>query len=374
MGTRMSLVVHPTYSCDAECDYCSVHKLGKFVKPMSQETLKLLIKRTNQFFETKEKDDSGVTFYWLGGEALLVGDAFYEDVEKTIDDSLMNKKISVTHQLQTNLLKFTNNDFTSLKRLLSSKNDKNKSKIYNLSTSYDPVSDARKYRGSSAEYNKLFAKSFKKVKDENGRVSMVYTAHSGSMDKAKEIYYFIKNAGFSGFNINSILDFQGEFSEEDFQMTTKQYGDFLIQMWELWESDNYKLGLTPFIGWKKIVDSGDESDLRCHNDGRCSYSMFSIGPDGSIHHCNFAQQAYEKPLGTLKNNTFEELSGPKRKNIDDRIEYLENTACQGCRWWSYCRGGCPYEGKGHYEGRFDKTYWCESYKMLFEYINRDKVY
>jgi sulfatase maturation enzyme AslB (radical SAM superfamily) len=59
-----------------------------------------------------------------------------------------------------------------------------------------------------------------------------------------------------------------------------------------------------------------------------------------------------------------------KKIFQKRILHIKDNACEGCKWWDYCKGGCPYESKGQFNNYFDKSHWCESYKMLFNYIDQ----
>jgi uncharacterized protein len=47
---------------------------------------------------------------------------------------------------------------------------------------------------------------------------------------------------------------------------------------------------------------------------------------------------------------------------------MEHGGCRECRWWQHCHGGCPGEALGNdYRNR---TRFCRSYQMLFEYVQR----
>jgi radical SAM protein with 4Fe4S-binding SPASM domain len=370
MTAGLALIMHSTYACDAACDYCSVHKRGSEVKAMDERVFDQVAYRMEEFFSDKEIG-SDVQLYWLGGEAILLPDSFYEYVDERLTNSPMSQKVLIRHQLQSNLLRFGKKDLNGIKNLLQRNKDKNVPWKYEVSTSFDPVSNVRKMK-SGESYDKLFLQALHRIRKEKGKVGVIYTVHSGSIGKAAGIYNYFKNIGFVAFALNSVMDFKGEFSEKDLQMTPRDYGQFLIDMWKRWVEDDYKMGITPFESWKKIVDEDDESLLRCQNDGVCSGHMFSIGPQGSISHCNFADQASEKPMGDIYKESFTDLLEVSRENNRQRVEHIYNNQCKGCQWWRFCRGGCPYEAKGHYQGEYDKSHWCESYKMIFEYINQEK--
>ena len=370
MGKQLAVIVKPTYACNAACDYCSVHKLGDVIKPMKHETFELLIERAKDFllpFEGK----SGLMFYWLGGEPLVVGDRFYEEILNYLDHVDVEDRITFRHAMQSNLLLFAKKEMPHVKKMLTNENPEELGWTYQLGTSFDPVSDARKLKGEG-DYKKQFMEAYFKIRQEKAKIGVILVAHKGTTGKAKQIYQFFKNLGFTGFNLNTMIDYQGEFSYENLEMTTKEYGELLIEMFACWEADDFKMPLVPFESWKQLMLTGNGSTLRCHNDGRCSESLFAVGPDGDVFHCDRAMQAYEKPLGNLATHSFEQMQ--TKKTFKDRMAYLVDNECAGCKWWDYCKGACPYESKEQYQGKFGKTHWCESYKMLYEYMENRKVF
>jgi len=371
MSKGMAVIVKPTYACNAACDYCEVYKWGDLFKPMDKETFALLEKKLNEHFKKITKDKAHITFYWLGGEPLMMSDEFYGDVL----DITKNSSMQISHAMQSNLIPYAKKDFKNLKELLTNfRKVKNKDKPqkdkFVFSTSADPVSDARKLKNGKS-YDEAFLKSIFQLKKDGAGYAAVYTVHSGSIGREKEIYHYFKNLGFNGININAMCDYAGKFSDEEFGMSVKDYGTFMIEMWKVWARDDYKLNITPFNSWKKLRDTGSEDELRCYNDGKCDASLCAVGPNGDVFTCDRAMQAKQLPLGSIKKDSFDEMF--KKKIHKKRVSYLKENDCKGCAWWSYCKGSCPYESRGEYEGRFEKSYWCESYKMLFEYINHDKA-
>jgi len=245
MSVGLSLIMQPTFACNAACDYCSIHKLGDVVKPMSKDTFSELTYSLDSFFKTKG-GKSAVAFFWLGGEPLMMSDSFYSHVEHESKHSTLAKNTKMFHNLQSNLTTLAKKDAPAMKRLLKNFSKHPQDGRYHVSTSFDPVSDARVMK-STESYNELFMKGFFHLKEDNASLTAVYTVHKGSIGKAKEIYTFFKNLGVEGFNINAMSDYQGEFTEDNLEMNTDDYGEFLIDMWRVWQEDNYALRITPFV-------------------------------------------------------------------------------------------------------------------------------
>jgi len=359
----MVVIVKPTFSCNACCDYCEVYKLGDLFKPMRKEIYELLVNKITKFLKKNKKPhNQSVGYYWLGGEPLAVGDEFYAFVKEVTDKS----DIKSTHFIQSNLTLLAKKEFSHLKALLK-KYKKGGGGEYFFSTSVDPVSDARKLKNGK-NYNKSFIQALQVLKRDRAKYSAVYTVHKGSIGKEKQIYYYFKNLGFVAFNINAICDYATGFKDESFiSMTPMEYGEFLCRMWDIWIEDNCSVNIIPFDGWKHLKEKKSQSKLRCFNDGKCNRDLCAISPNGDVFTCDRAMQAKQNPLGNIYKNEFEEMF--TKKYHDKRIKYLKENDCKDCKWWNFCKGSCPYESKGEYEGKFTKSYWCESYKMLFNYIH-----
>lgn len=90
---------------------------------------------------------------------------------------------------------------------------------------------------------------------------------------------------------------------------------------------------------------------------RCDYvstTCKTIMGDGSLARCDrcFQEGYYGRYSG--------ELSA--------RSEMLKQTECSGCRYFEICGGGCP--GEGMDGDPRHKTYYCEAYYAVYEYLER----
>lgn len=362
-GKRLQFIMKPTYSCNAACSYCSVYKKGATSTAMTTKIFDKLIARVDEEFEGVDFSQSSATFIWLGGEPLLMSNEFYENVyDKTMKNS-REQPLKFKHSMQTNLTLYNSNKSTVLKKLLGGKDGS-----FSLGSSYDPVSDERVLVGPKS-YKKEFLSAYFQLKKDNGKLGCIYVVHKGALGHEKDIYSFFKNLGVQSFSVNSMSDFTGNYDSEVFGLSPKEQGEFFINMWKIWKEDDYALRISPFFGWKHLRDTNEEKHLRCHNVENCSKNLFGLGPDGSVYECDRNMQAEELPLGNIYSDSFADIQ--KKKIFHKRHPVLKESDCEGCKWWSYCKGGCPFETKAYYQGEIGKTYWCESYKMLFEYINNE---
>ena len=157
-----------------------------------------------------------------------------------------------------------------------------------------------------------------------------------------------------------------EAGEQEYSLTPKTYGQFLIDLFELWDIDLRK-GQQPYIrqfeNWIGIL-TGRQPEA-CDQRGVCNVQNI-VEADGSVYPCDF-YVLDEYRLGTLKEDTFEEI-------YQKRLEsgFLENSrnhdeGCQKCRYFSLCRGGCRRQREAFgiaQEGA--RNILCEGYKMFFD--------
>ena len=153
---------------------------------------------------------------------------------------------------------------------------------------------------------------------------------------------------------------------QEYSLTPKAYGQFLIDLFELWDLDLRK-GQQPYIrqfeNWIGIL-TGRQPEA-CDQRGVCNVQNI-VEADGSVYPCDF-YVLDEYRLGNLKEDTFEEIYQRRQES-----RFLENSrnhdeGCQKCRYFSLCRGGCRRQREvfgSVQEGA--RNILCEGYKMFFD--------
>lgn len=127
------------------------------------------------------------------------------------------------------------------------------------------------------------------------------------------------------------------------QQMHKMFDILLASDWVMWP--NFLVEST-YVTWK-----GSKNPYPC---GKC---LVVIAANGSIRSCNADQ---DTTMGHIDTHTRLSDFGFKCRWS---AKYLSE--CQGCKWITWCQGGCPYTRKityGHYDKR---TIFCEAFKELF---------
>lgn len=181
-----------------------------------------------------------------------------------------------------------------------------------------------------------------------------------------EIYKFYKRKKFQYQQYIVCLEpLQEQHGQREYAISPKQYGKFLIELFQLWYRD-WKNGTQPYIrqfdNYLGII-MGYQPEA-CDQRGTCGIQTV-VEADGSVYPCDF----YMLDKYRLGNFNFNRLDDINAKRIE--LKFIERSLrlekkCIECAYYSLCRGGCQrnrdlLEATGEY-----KNYYCESYRMFFK--------
>ena len=152
--------------------------------------------------------------------------------------------------------------------------------------------------------------------------------------------------------------------EQEYSLTPQAYGQFLIDLFELWYLDLCR-GQQPYIRQFEnyvgiLMGRMPES---CEQRGVCSFQNI-VEADGSVYPCDFyVMDGYR--LGNLRTDSLQVIEQRRRESrfVENSINHTEK--CRSCPYFMVCRGGCRRhrEQPGTEPG---ENYFCESYQMFFD--------
>lgn len=313
---------------------------------MSEETLEQIIKKALSFAEEV------CTFAYQGGEPTLAGLAFFEKSIK-LQKQYNKKKIKIQNVLQTNGYAldeawcrfFAENGFL-------------------LGVSVDGVKETHdKYR-KTAMGEETYFKVLENIRllEQYGVEYNILTVVNGkTAPKIGRIYERYKKMGFRYQQYIVCLDPVGkETGEEEYSLTPEVYGQFLMNLFRLWEIDLQK-GCQPVIrqfeNWVGILRG--YLPEACEQRGVCSVQNI-VEADGSVYPCDFyAMDGYQ--IGNITHDSLEEIYQKREQSgfLESSRNHPEE--CKACRYYQLCRGGCQRHRDAAGRNRF-----CKSYKMFFE--------
>ena len=97
-GRTFSVILLPTAECNVACEYCF-----EFKEPhrLSLENLPAMTKSILDHMD--QEDFAECEIYWQGGEAMIMGPAWYVKAKELMDTAAEGRGRKFIHLLQTNL-------------------------------------------------------------------------------------------------------------------------------------------------------------------------------------------------------------------------------------------------------------------------------
>ena len=353
----LSVLIKPASGqCNMNCLYCfyndesqkrEIENFGF----MTNETLKNVI-RTTIF-----KADDAITYAFQGGEPTLRGLDFFK------------KLIEYEKQYNKNNIKVFNSIQTNASLLNDEWCEFFKENCFLVGVSLDGTEEIhnkyRKFKGEKSSYSSVMKgiECLEKHGVDYNILTVVNKDVAGNIDM---IYKYYKKKGWKYQQyIECVEDF--EKAELKYSPTPKEYGDFLIKIFDLWYED-LKNNRQPFIRQFEnyigiLLGYLPES---CGQRGICGI-QYVVEADGSVYPCDF-YMLDEYCIGNFNENRLEEIDENRKK-----IGFIEDSrnissACTKCDFFDLCRGGCR-RNKSMRESDYI-NYYCEGYKMFFKHSRR----
>jgi len=342
--------------CNMTCDYCFYcDEMGKREQKnygfMSEETLKNVIRKTML------QAEGSITYAFQGGEPTLRGLDFFQKVIE-FEKQYNRNGIKVHNVLQTNGYAIDVNWCRFFK-----KNN------FLIGVSVDGTKEIHDAYRHSREGKPTFERIVQTtgLLDAYGVDYNILTVVTQEVTcHIADIYEFYKKQGWQYQQYIVCLEPLDEtHGKNGYAPTPKQYGQFLIDLFDLWYTD-LKHKKQPFIRQFEnyiavLLGYMPES---CDQRGICGIQNV-VEADGSVYPCDF-YMLDEYRLGNFNENRLEDIN--RTRNEIGFIQRSQNRSetCNSCQYDKVCRGGCQRNRDFNPEtGCFD-NYFCTSYRMFFD--------
>ncbi len=349
---HISVIAKPTHECNLKCKYCYLEKSAEDGK-MPEGLMIQAIEKVSDF-----AGDSH--WIWHGGEPLLMGVDFYK-VIKDVQDFYRKRGKKFSNGIQSNATLVTPELVDFVK----------KSRDFHVGTSIDGPEEihnrTRIYSDGRGSFEDVLAgqKLLRGKRTGGGAICVV---NAQNVDFSRELYDFFK---FQEINVkfNPLIK-SGRAVENlgDLGITSKQYGKFLLRLWNVYNEDVKKDGrvgieIDPFL--EVIGNLGTDRPLGCNYTVSCRDNFISIGPQGDIYPCGRFDGIREFWMGNVKKGTIEEaVSSQVNKELKER-SLSSVSGCTNCDFGKVCNSGCMHNA--YFSGDvFGKDPYCLSYQMLFK--------
>ncbi|WP_050640265.1 anaerobic sulfatase maturase [Faecalicatena contorta] len=353
----ISVLMKPSSGmCNMRCDYCfycdeTQNRMQTNYGFMTERTLKNVIRKTML------QADKVISYAFQGGEPTLCGIEFFQKCIE-LEKKYNKNRIIVHNALQTNGMLIDEKWCQFLK-----------DNHFLVGISLDgtqEVHDAYRHDQVGNPTFERICHSIDLLEKYEVDYNILTVVNRRVASQIGEIYKFYKRKKFQYQQYIVCLEpLQEQHGQREYAISPKQYGKFLIELFQLWYRD-WKNGTQPYIrqfdNYLGII-MGYQPEA-CDQRGTCGIQTV-VEADGSVYPCDF----YMLDEYRLGNFNFNRLDDINAKRIE--LKFIERSLrlekkCIECAYYSLCRGGCQrnrdlLEATGEY-----KNYYCESYRMFFK--------
>lgn len=289
--------------------------------------------------QTMAAADESIYFIWQGGEPTLMGLDFFKQAVSF--QHKLNPGIQVANGMQTNGLLVDRewSRFFKQNQFLVGLSLDGPEAVHNRS---------RKHKGGQGTYKKVLD-TCNRMLDDGVEVNVLTLVNSHSVAYAQEIYEHHKHLGLNHMQFVPHI--------ED---NAQAFGDFLIQLFDLWIADFNGLTATTSIRWfdalfYHYVNRKPPECTLCETCG----DYLVVEHNGAVYPCDFFVEP-QWQLGNLQaQDLLTLLNSPKAVNFT-RLKTDLPDSCLSCPWKSKCFGGCPKDRTNHQSNRL-----CKGLKAFF---------
>ncbi len=357
----VNVLIKPASSaCNMKCEYCfyrdvSDHRENGFHGMLSMDMMEKVIKSAMEYAEVS------CTFLFQGGEPTLAGLDFYRQVME-LENRYQRPGVRVFNSLQTNGYRIDEEwaAFFAENHFLLGVSLDGPAELHNQN---------RKDNSGKHTFNKVLHTT--QLFDRFGvQYNILCVVTGRSARSIRKIYSFYRKQGFRWLQFIPCLEpLDHERGTEKYHLSVKEYGEFLIQLFDLWVQDLKKgqyISIRHFDNWLQILLGGPAA--ACSMTGHCSI-QFVVEGDGGVYPCDF-YVLDELRLGTIGENRFEEMrkSPVAEQFLQESLPVPEE--CCACRFYPICRNGCRRDRLMVSEGGTGKNYYCEAFQMFFKQRGR----
>ena len=336
--SEISIIVKPTIGCNVQCKHCAVRHSAFINRDYDfyVRAIKVIMEFRKNYLVL---DTQKVEVIWHGGEPMLLGPDFYENVSLALERSFPFTEFE--HSMQTNLLLYNHN--RKWKQVFQN--------IFNwrISSSYDFFSSLRPYPVEK------FLEILRRFQDDSSTSGYVICVLS--RENYKKVVEICEIANEWKFNLRlnylyhvgsavNLPSFSPEMYREALLSVVKERSRF----------PGIKIDPIDFFAEFK---KGTRKELPCPYTTRCGETIFAVYPDGRIFNC--------AELADLDYYSYGDVDSGINPEIFTTLQ-LQKVVCSfECIRCGICGGGCL---KQRILGRSisSRTPYCSVWRSIFEKV------
>jgi uncharacterized protein len=351
--------------CNLDCAYCYfLKKESLYPKSNFRMSDDVLENFTRQYIQAQRLPR--VTFAWQGGEPTLMGlDFFKKAIEYQKLYAPQGMEVENTFQTNGTLLDDDWGDFFKENHFLIGISVDGPPEIHNV---------YRKDKGGAPTFLKVLS-GLEILKNHDVDFNILATVHAANADHPLEVYRFFRDELEAKFiQFIPIVERDNKKGEQkgnkvtDRSVTGKQYGDFLIKIFDEWVSKDVGEIFVQIFDVALGNWLGQPGGL-CVFSETCGLAL-ALEHNGDLYSCDhYVEPRYR--LGNIGKSDLSQLinSHKQLRFGRDKRDTLPKF-CLNCEVRFACHGGCPKNRILHTpSGEYGLNYLCEGYRSFFNHID-----
>lgn len=353
---RIVAVLKPVSTrCNLRCVYCyhwgqKTH-LATRGKTMTLGLAKSLIE------QVLELNDGRAEFIWHGGEPLLAGPTFYEEVLKAQKQFGGDKPLA--NSLQTNGT-LVNEYWASFFHRAG----------WKVGVSLDgpaEIHNTNRVTVSGEGSFDLTIRGIELLKEAGVGVGISAVVTRVSLGREAEIFELLLSLTNSFDFSPYIIGPDPDEAAQKIAISDSEFAEFECRMFDIWwAKDNPKIRIRSLSNVVKAALG--QTPTVCALGGSCT-NFIGVDSNGDVYPCG--RFLGQKPLllGNLNKQSLVEIL--KSDTYGWFAQHVNNLSveCRECKWFYACHGGCMYERYAGGRMFVDKTPLCETHKIIYEHVS-----
>lgn len=358
-GPNFSVITKVTNSCNLGCLYCYASKCPQ-TETMSEETLERLLEETAKL-PLRGRGRRNVEFIWHGGEPLMRGPEFYENI------SYIQHWLSLEHPVRFFNSIQTNGTLLSEEMI----NTCVKHKI-SVGFSIDGISrthnEMRPFVNGSNSFDSAFG-ALKRAKKAGIGGGAIVVLTKRTAEELDNIYDFFKEEK-AGLKLNPLILSGGACDHPEIVLHPADYAQVMCDLFDRYISDSdCPIDIDPFDNIMGNILRGSAMGS-CQFKENCQTSFISVNVRGDVYPCARFDGEEELKYGNINESSLGEIliSGIRMKLLG-RSPMIDPT-CRECNYKSICNGGCMNNATARNGSPMERDYYCGANKKIFNHIEQ----
>lgn len=354
-----NFIIKVTLDCNIQCGYCYVQRNREYESTnriMSKSTLDVLIKKIAEYIKHTSNIDEFV-MYWHGGEPLLAGTSFFEDVFNLQKKYIDNDDILIVNTIQTNGILLNEEWIDLIKRTGCS-----------IGLSLDgnaEINDAwRLTKNGKGTYQKVLD-SIKLLQKNGIPIHLLSVITPEALLHGRAIYQNFREIGVTWMEF--MYPFYSKIDNTiDQNINPSQWGQFYKDVFDAWiEEDNPEIYVRTLHDLcMKIL--GGKTSMCCFGSD-CSY-VVTVDPSGNIYVCDDLLSYSDSLLGNILSDSIFDINAKQKLTRLSKKSTLYGADCLKCKYFAICKGGCTLFRAKKFDDFHNTHYFCEAQRSIISHI------